>query len=86
MDWGEVTGETEEGKMWQGYLVMDPELGERQEGDWEKCGVWVRGKGKMESKATAPFGTCSFRLSGGITEGNGHLEGSYERTTVRGRQ
>ncbi|ELK03499.1 Coiled-coil domain-containing protein 33 [Pteropus alecto] len=30
---------SEEGKIWQGYLVMDPGLGERQEGDWKKCGV-----------------------------------------------
>lgn len=47
---------SEEGKIWQGYLVMGPGLGERQEGDWEKCGAWVRGKGKMESSVTASLG------------------------------
>lgn len=35
---------------------MDPGLGDRQEGDCEKCGVQVRSKGKMELRVTAPLG------------------------------
>lgn len=91
VDWGGVTGETEEGQplgaqkqegfgnyrqgTWKSkglevgldlkgevaslilQEMMDPGPGERQEGLWERSGLWGRGGEKMGSKTTAPLGT-----------------------------